>query len=1353
MARSRISLTLLASIFTLAVVALPATALAGPAVTGGTGNCSPGPFAACAGASLTLADLGRADLRGADLRGAEMNGAFLHGASLAGADLRGADLRGADLTAADLTGAALAGANLADATLDFTRMDRNSLADTYLCRTSLDGDLHRRDCAADTPPVNVPRGLEVSADVAEAADRPDDGEDARPLAGPPPVASAAAVSRRPSTRSRARAPHRARRAARHRTRLVVRVKGPGRVIALKGKVRYRTVSRKGAINCPGRCRTRFPQRATVPMKARPAKGARLVRWQRVGRRCATRTRCVIRTKKARRLHLTAVFERPSTPLRPACPVPATRDSDGDGLTDCAELAGWDLTITTPSDLSHGQGPQPIEVSSDPDLADTDGDGVGDGDEFRFNSNPEKADTDRDDLADSPELRIFGTLPNHADSDGDSKAPESGERDSRFFDGNEVRDLSTSPRLADTDGDGVTDLVEVSYENTNPRIADLPKVALEGEEGLSNPKFDLSYEIEETTGTEKETATTTQMADSAESSTERSRETTNEHTFESETGGKCGVSTKEAGCSVEQKFTYSTTHSLTEGTRTSFSNTHETSNEYEQIARTSSERKVTLGPTGCMQVLLNLHNTGTASVSVGNLQVLAWTPDPDRPNESSLLAALLPVHGEVYSGDCPATDGDFGDVTLAPGAKAKVVFSQQVSSADVLEYMAEPTPIQYDLGPISMKGTDMLGRPVDFAGQVASSVNNRDASIEVDFGDGTIVDYSVAANAPLSDGGDGFRQVTLGEALGADLAGLDPEFTEALPVSIESLRNPETGETVANAGNRQDGVWNLFGDADGIGDDSQDWQDIRLHPGDQISITYTKDVDRDQLPDGYEEMIGTDPDNADTDSDGLDDHFEARVGWTVPYARDFKPEYRIYPSPLSCDVDGDDSPDGPGPGTETDPCPTSAYAPESERKTDPTLTDTNGDGVFDGKQALPDALRAVPVGGRMPVQLRHWGGNGQFGPDTSPAGIAVDGNQPLVDSNGHPAPVDSYVIVRTPFGLSDEIAKFTGNPRGELPWRHTLGIELPDEAFGLGSSGRNGVATGIAVGRGSVGTGDQAGPPVVVNYYTKEHPGVFPNGLFGNMFGTFNGTTGQMIISPDGPDGTVRGLYGEGICCFFNPYMFSNPPATLGNGYLDTVGPNRIVIGHAFNRTPELNATATGWGSSEKSSLPSEYFGNLDTAQLMMRFGDKPSAADALDPAPGEITDPAGVAVDRVNDRLYVADDIGRNPDGSFVPQGALTRFDVSTGEVEAHLSDDSGALAGLTGIAVDPSGRYLYALSQTNGTMYKLSPSLAILGRLGSVTTPPFQAPVDLDVDARDGIWVVDQATKLIHFYFYPFGP
>lgn len=1349
-------------VFTLMLAALVLVVPAGSAVPAGetAGDpdaCVIAPAASCAGADLALAELGEADLSGADLRGANLNGSRLHGARLTGADLRGADLRGADLTGADLRGAALKGANLADASIALAQTDRQPFAGAYLCGTELGRVTSRRDCDRTARPVGVPASPLRS-------DRPDTSSPENQLPAATPVlaaglhqsgVAAAAVSAAKSRSPRARATGSATRPRKRlvrRTRLAVTVTGPGRVVSLKGRQRYRIVSRRGAIKCPGRCVRKLPWQTVIPLRAVPTRGARFKGWRRVGKSCRTKLRCVIRTKRARRLRPVAVFEVPSIPLDLKCPVPPTRDTDGDGLPDCAELAGWKVTVMTPQDLSHAGAPQPTTVHSDPHDADTDGDGVDDADEYRFNSNPGRADTDGDGLEDAAELGVFGTLPNHADSDGDSRIPESDERDARFFDGNEVRDLSTSPRLADTDGDGVSDLVEVTYEETNPRIADLPRVALEGEVGLSSPKFDLSYTIEETTGIEKETATTTAVADTVESSTEQSTETTNSHTWESETGGQCGFQGPKAGCSVSEKFTYSKTKSVTEGTRTGFSNSRAISNAYEQIARTSAERKVTLGPTGCMQVLLNVHNTGSAAVSIGNLQVIASIPDSGRPSESALLAALQPVHGEVYSGDCPATAGDFGDVSLAPGAKGKIVFAQQIGSSDVLSYMARPTPIHYELGPISMKGTDMLGTPVDFAGEVAGTVADRTASIEVDYGDGNIENFSVAAMTPAPDGEGGFRRLSLAQALGAGMANLDPEFSDTLPPRLQALLNPKTGKVVENADDVRDGVWNVFGDAAGVGDPSQDWGNIRLRPGDQINLIYTKDTDRDQLPDGYERMIGTDPEKADTDGDGLTDHFEARVGWTVPFARDFESEYKVYPSPLDCDVDGDGSPDGPGAGPAGDPCPVSDYPPESERKTDPSLTDTNGDGISDGGQPLPDVLKAVPRGGRLPVKVRTWGGAGVFGP-TTPTSLAVDRNQPLFDGDGRAASINSYVSVSMPGG-DDEAVRFSGNPRAGMPWRASANSRLrfpgfpalPGDTPGL----RDAYQTGIAVGPGQVGSGEDAGSPVVGNFYTKAihaTPGQTPSRI-GNMFLTYNGTTGEPLDRAQ--DGQLRGLYGTGICCFVTPFEtpYPGPPTSNGLGAIDTIGRNGLVVAHGMDRTQSGNA-------AESQALPTVYFGALSDppAQMTMRYGRKPTdPSHFLDPDPGELVDPAGIAVDEVNGRLYVADNIGRTEDGRPLKPGAITRFNLSSGEVEAQLKVADGALTDLRGLAVSPDGEYLYAVA--NHTMYKLSPSLAILGRLsGPDGDGPFTRPLDVDVDNAEGVWLLDANTKLIHFYFYPFGP
>lgn len=1290
------------------------------------GGCEIGPSAACAGEDFVLADLGQADLRNADLRGANFNGAYLHGANLRGADLRGADLRGADLGGTDLRGARLAGANLAEANLRFAKLEPRSRSRQGAARA---------------------------------------------------VGTKRAKSKTTASSSRTRKSRRKKRRARRKSTLRVMLVGAGRVVSSKARIHRRVVAKRGRLKCPGRCRARFKRRSVLNLVARAQPGYRFARWK-GATRCRKKARCKVRLRNRSRVTVAAVFKvrsgvtpidpvdpidpidpvDPVDPVKPVCKVPQSTDSDDDGLPDCMEIAGWQLTVSTPSDLSANNGPAPKTVSSDPQSADTDGDGLRDGDEFRFNSDPGKADSDLDGLRDRDEIRTFLTLPNHADSDGDSKAPDGGQANPHFFDGNEVSDGLTSPRLADTDGDGISDLVETVYEATNPRVADLPKLQLIAEPGTSNPQLDLDYEVEETTGTEKESAQTTGESSSSEATTERSRETTKEHTFEYEVGGKCKLTTKETGCSVEHKFTNSWTNGTTEGSRSEFSNGHETSREYEKIARTSAERKVTLGSTGCIQVVLSLRNAGGVALSVSNLEVLAWTPDPDDPNGSKLLTALLPIQGQEVSSECPATAPGFGPVELPPGSKTDVAFSQQVDTGIILDYMAEPTPIEYELGAISMKGTDMLGKPVDFSGEIANKVTDRTASIEVNFGDGAIENYSVAANSPVPDGQGGYRKVTLGDALGAGMSDLDPTYTDTDPVAIRSLTNPETGDAVENQSDLRLGVWNIFGDAEGIGlsgAESPDWRDIPLKPGDAISLVYTRDSDDDELPDGYEAQIGTDPDSADSDGDGLTDYFEARVGWTVPFARGHQASYKAFPNPLNCDVDDDGSPDGPalpppdGPGPSLpniEPCPTGHLGPESERLTDPLLTDTNEDGLIDGDQALPDALRAVGVGGRMPVEVRTWGGEGMFGPVTEPTGIAVDGNQPLLDADGRPVPVDSYVTERTPMGGDDLVAKFTGNPRAGIPWRHSGSLNFSKNFF-PGNFHLSAAATGIAVAEGQVGSGDNAGSPVIVNWYTKGTSAqTDPGSTYTNAFITYNGLTGESLQLGE-EQGILGGIYGGTECCFGAPYRNTGLPHSFGNGQLDSAGTNTIVIAHGWDSNPGVNGIIT-------AALPTQYVGRGDLdARMTRRFGVKSGfTGESTNPDPGQLTNPSGIAIDRVRGKVYVADNIGRGSDsGHYNLRSTLTRFDLASGEVEAFATFPEGNLSGLQGIAIDPSGEYLYATSAT-GTLFKFSSDLAILGRLGSPDNPPFEMPRDVDVDNRNGIWVVDSETKLIHFYFYPFG-
>ncbi|MFP5333733.1 MAG: VWA domain-containing protein [Actinomycetes bacterium] len=144
-----------------------------------------------------------------------------------------------------------------------------------------------------------------------------------------------------------------------------------------------------------------------------------------------------------------------------------RDTDGDGLSDCAETQGL-------HDSATGQ-----VFTSDPRLSDTDGDGLSDGVEvgepysigsidpllgtgvvYRVYSDPRKVDSDSDELPDLDEVYAL-TRPRSADTDGDG-----------LTDGRE-EDLGLEPLWTDTDFDDLTDSWELARadEGYDPAVYD------------------------------------------------------------------------------------------------------------------------------------------------------------------------------------------------------------------------------------------------------------------------------------------------------------------------------------------------------------------------------------------------------------------------------------------------------------------------------------------------------------------------------------------------------------------------------------------------------------------------------------------------------------------------------------------------------------------------------------------------------------------------------------------------------------------------------------------------------------------------------------------------------------------
>lgn len=103
----------------------------------------------------------------------------------------------------------------------------------------------------------------------------------------------------------------------------------------------------------------------------------------------------------------------------------------------------------------------INIGTDPNNPDCDGDGLKDGQEVKkYNTNPLDADSDNDGLKDGEEVATYKIEPMNADTDSDG-----------LNDGEEILKYKTSPLNADTDGDTLRDGDEVMKYKSDPLIAD------------------------------------------------------------------------------------------------------------------------------------------------------------------------------------------------------------------------------------------------------------------------------------------------------------------------------------------------------------------------------------------------------------------------------------------------------------------------------------------------------------------------------------------------------------------------------------------------------------------------------------------------------------------------------------------------------------------------------------------------------------------------------------------------------------------------------------------------------------------------------------------------------------------
>ena len=136
--------------------------------------------------------------------------------------------------------------------------------------------------------------------------------------------------------------------------------------------------------------------------------------------------------------------------------PNNPDTDGDGLLDGIE------TMT-------GIWMFDNETGTDPLVSDSDRDGISDGDEIYVTyTDPTNSDTDYDGLSDGEEVYQIGTDPNLDDTDWDGLL-DGVETNTSFF--KDDTDTGSDPLNYDTDGDGVSDGEEVIDWYSNPNLVD------------------------------------------------------------------------------------------------------------------------------------------------------------------------------------------------------------------------------------------------------------------------------------------------------------------------------------------------------------------------------------------------------------------------------------------------------------------------------------------------------------------------------------------------------------------------------------------------------------------------------------------------------------------------------------------------------------------------------------------------------------------------------------------------------------------------------------------------------------------------------------------------------------------
>ncbi len=674
------------------------------------------------------------------------------------------------------------------------------------------------------------------------------------------------------------------------------------------------------------------------------------------------------------------------------------DADGDGLTYAEEVAGWEVW---PDKFGLGLGTDTFgqmdahyEVTCDPDLADTDGDGLSDYQEFMNKTDPELADTDGDGLSDSEELNRWGSSPLSIDSDMDSRGPDNDlTPNSNLFDSAELKiDLlndpthtpglgATSPIFKDTDGDSWSDyyeIVETLGSGFDPILADVPKIDIEI---AATPVIGLIGEEEDGTGWTRDVSVTDSLAQSVSTETGISEGTefVAENTigvgaeigFEAGADGMKFVGNISGSASIN--YSYSAAMASSHSVSWTQSQAQSAEKAYqESMGEHGSLVKTLTG--GYISVPINIENTGDIAFTLVNLRlsVLARYMN-DTPDFTPVL--------ELQRGD---------DVPLsfAPGDSYNDILMQaDTQKFEMIQsFLKNPNGMMLKVSSYTLADAD--GNSYDFYGE---TIKQKTAMVMIDYGGELPPQSFLVATSP---------QRTVGLANGVTMANV---FDNILDLQYDtSSRETASGTFMALAqvnGVAEDlannKLWLVTTSATLDEDTLASFDDIVLQAGDTIYMAYVKDQDGDGLAAREEFLQGTSDQLPDTDGDGLGDYEEAREGWTVYI--EGQPSYLVRARGYSADSDGDNLTDDFEKGCGLDP-----NRVDTDRDGLSDYEEIYGYDILDGSSQL--FLTVVPYAGIVILD----GGNGVAessvsGDDVLEGGVS---NGAIVITAGANATIDS-----------------------------------------------------------------------------------------------------------------------------------------------------------------------------------------------------------------------------------------------------------------------------------------------------------------------------------------------------------